>query len=69
MHGRVLLFGNVLPVLLEQGGHGKSGHCKYEASEEDDAFVVRDPVDVEAEEGGAGDEVHGHAEPVRTKWI
>ena len=63
LHGRVLLFGIFLHFLLEQGGHGKSGHCKYEASEEDDAFVVRDPVDVEAKERGASDEVHRNPKP------
>ena len=34
------------------------------AGREHGALVVGDPVDVEAHQRGAGDEVHGHAEPV-----
>ena len=55
----------LLDLLLEAGCDGDADDGEHEAGEEDDALVVRDPFDVEAQQGAAGDQVHGDAEPVK----
>ena len=52
-----------LHLPLEQRRDCEAGQSEEEASQEDDPLVVRDPVDVEAEEGSASDQVHGNAKP------
>ena len=62
-HRRVLSL--LLDLLLEAGCDGDADDGEHEAGEEDDALVVRDPLDVEAQQGAAGDQVHRDAEPVK----